>query len=53
MKLSNKQVTASKTMSYALRHRPEEFGLVLDKGGVGLTSRRSVRHWLVIRAALA
>ena len=33
MKLSNKQVTASKTMSYALRHRPEEFGLVLDKGG--------------------
>ena len=33
MKLSNKQVAASKTMSYALRHRPEEFGLVLDKGG--------------------
>ena len=33
MKLSNKQVAASKTMSYALRHRPEEFGLVLDKEG--------------------
>ena len=33
MKLSNKQVTASKMMSYALRHRPEEFGLVLDKEG--------------------
>lgn len=31
MKLSNKQVAASKTMSYALWHRPEEFGLVLDK----------------------
>ena len=33
MKLSNKQVAASKTMSYALRHRPEEFGLVLDNEG--------------------
>lgn len=33
MKLSNKQVAASKTMSYALRHRPEEFGLILDKEG--------------------
>ena len=27
MKLSNKQVTASKAMTYTLRHRPEEFGL--------------------------
>lgn len=27
MKLSNKQVAAGKTMSYALWHRPEEFGL--------------------------
>ena len=27
MKFSNKQVTASETMTYTLRHRPEEFGL--------------------------
>ena len=27
MKFSNKQVTASKAMTYTLRHRPEEFGL--------------------------
>ena len=33
MKLSKEQVAANKTMSYALRHRPEEFGLVLDKEG--------------------
>jgi len=33
MKLSKEQIAASKTMSYALRHRPEEFGLVLDKEG--------------------
>lgn len=33
MKLSKQQIAASKTMSYALRHRPEEFGLVLDKEG--------------------
>lgn len=33
MKLSKQQISASKTMSYALRHRPEEFGLVLDNEG--------------------
>lgn len=33
MKLSKQHISASKTMSYALRHRPEEFGLVLDKEG--------------------
>ena len=33
MKLSKQQIAASKTISYALRHKPEEFGLVLDKEG--------------------
>lgn len=33
MKLSKQQIAASKAMSYALRHKPEEFGLVLDKEG--------------------
>lgn len=33
MKLDKNQIRASKTMSYALRHNPEKFGLKLDSGG--------------------
>ena len=33
MSLSKQETQASKTISYALRHRPEEFGLKLDKEG--------------------
>lgn len=31
--MDNNNVKLSKTISYALRHRPEEFGLKLDSGG--------------------
>ena len=33
MNLSKQETQASKTISYALRHKPEEFGLKLDKEG--------------------
>ena len=33
MKLSKTQINISKTISYALRHKPEEFGLTLDSEG--------------------
>lgn len=33
MKLSKTQINISKTISYALRHKPEEFGLTLDNEG--------------------
>ena len=35
--MTESQIRASKTLSYALRHRPDEFGLVLDaEGWVGI-----------------
>lgn len=43
--LTPHQEQVSKTLSYALRHRPDAFGLTLDAGGwTGLTSLLTIMH---------
>lgn len=49
--MTKKEVKASKTISYALRHNPEEFGITLDKEGwvdIGLFIAALMRHGCVV-----